>query len=113
MNKTNYSICIFCILLTAKHNLTPATWNQWRGPDRDGSIPTSQPWPESISKNKLKLQWEQPLDKGYSSPVVSDEMGFTVETVDVKNEVVRAFDRKSGKQVFIRHLKGIQRFTWE
>lgn len=100
MNKTTYSIYIFCILFTANRNLTSATWNQWRGPGRDGSIPTSQPWPESISKDKLKLQWEQPLDKGYSSPVVSDEMVFTVETVDAKNEVVRAFNRESGKQVW-------------
>ncbi|MBT4225452.1 MAG: PQQ-binding-like beta-propeller repeat protein, partial [Opitutae bacterium] len=100
MNRFKFLVYIIYIFPITNNSLTSATWNQWRGPNRDGIIPTSQPWPKSISKDTLKLQWERPLDKGYSSPIVSDEMVFTVETVEAKNEVVRAFDRQSGKQIW-------------
>ena len=43
-------------------------WPQWRGPARDGVVPTASvpaAWPE-----KLSLSWRQSVGEGYSSPVV-------------------------------------------
>ncbi len=106
MHKINILLYIVCFLYTTNSLLISATWNQWRGPTRDGTVPTSQPWPESISGSQLKLQWEQTLDKGYASPIVSDDMVFTVETRDARDEVVRAFSRKDGKQAWETSWEG-------
>lgn len=41
-----------------------------------------------------------PLAEGYSSPVLSKNLVFTVETKDKQDEITRAFDRKTGKQLW-------------
>jgi outer membrane protein assembly factor BamB len=74
-------------------------WPQWRGPDRDG-IHVGEAWPESLDKRRLTLMWRQMLDAGYSSPIVTTDRVFTVETLAQKEEVVRAFDRVTGKQLW-------------
>ncbi len=102
MNKTNYSICIFCILLTANHNLTSATWNQWWGPGRGGSIPTSQPLSESISKVSCSISSTQTRKKFK-----------LLEELRVTDHESWAHLGMDGKQIFVRHMKGIQCFTWE
>ncbi|MBT4667487.1 MAG: pyrrolo-quinoline quinone, partial [Opitutae bacterium] len=76
---------------------TSLDWSQWRGPTRDGYLEKESPWPKSISKEILRLSWRKKLGKGYPGPIVSEKLVFTVETKG-KNEVVRAFDRESGKQ---------------
>ena len=43
-------------------------WNQWRGPNRDGSAPApSDPkaWPE-----KLTQKWKVEVGSGYATPLV-------------------------------------------
>ena len=44
--------------------------------------------------------WSQPLAEGYSSPVLSKDAVFSVETKDKQDEITRAFDRESGKQLW-------------
>ena len=48
----------------------PSTdWNQWRGPNRDGSAPApSDPkaWPE-----KLMQKWKVEVGSGYAAPLVA------------------------------------------
>jgi outer membrane protein assembly factor BamB len=87
-----------------------ATWPQWRGPMRDGRIPvdsTGGPaWPQSIAEDKLKQAWSVPLGASYSGPIVSATRVFTTETVDKKREQVRAFDRITGKQLWITGWDG-------
>ena len=90
-------------------------WNQWRGPTRDGFVADGAPWPSTLSEKKLSLSWRQKISKGYPGPITSDTLVFTVETKG-KNEVVRAFDRSSGKQKWEAEWKGsmsVPFFAWK
>ena len=79
--------------------LPAADWPQWRGPQRDGQF-TGPAWPEKLDTNHLRQVWRVELGPSYSGPIVSGERVFTTETKDKKLEVVTAFDRKSGKQLW-------------
>ena len=81
------------------------TWPQWRGPSRDGLRQGTQ-WPEALDSERLELRWRAKLDKGYSSPVVTAERVFTVETVEERDELVRAFDRETGEELWTRSWEG-------
>jgi outer membrane protein assembly factor BamB len=50
--------------------------------------------------------WRKELGDGYPGPIVSADRVFTVETFDRKREIVRAFDRKTGQQVWERGWDG-------
>mgnify|MGYP001821292570 CR=1 FL=1 len=76
-------------------------WTQWRGPTRDGQVHAgAQPWPPRLEKDTLQPLWSVPLAEGYSSPVVSGSRVFTFETRNKKEEIVRAFDRKTGQPIW-------------
>lgn len=79
-----------------------ATWPQWRGPTRDGHVTKGSPaWPNTLADKSLTKLWSaDDLGPSYSGPIVSDDKVFTTETVDGKREVVTAFDRKTGKQLW-------------
>ncbi|MCX6913692.1 MAG: PQQ-binding-like beta-propeller repeat protein [Verrucomicrobia bacterium] len=74
-------------------------WPQWRGPTRDGQVRDAA-WPSSLSTNNLTQSWRVELGPSYSGPIVSGGLVFTTETVNKKTEVVRAFDRATGKQAW-------------
>ena len=74
-------------------------WPQWRGPTRDGQVRDAA-WPSSLSTNNLTQSWRVELGPSYSGPIVSGSLVFTTETVNKKTEVVRAFDRATGKQAW-------------
>ena len=78
------------------------SWNQWRGPNRDGMIPASEPaWPDKIGEKDLVKVWSKDdLQSSYSGPIFSADAIFTTETVDKKIERVRAFDRKTGDKLW-------------
>lgn len=87
-----------------------ADWTQWRGPTRDSRIhQDAAPWPKSLTKENLKLLWSADLAEGYSSPIVAGGKVFTVETQKRKNEIVRAFDRKTGKPLWDATWEGSMR----
>jgi outer membrane protein assembly factor BamB len=95
-------------LLTA--TATAVDWTQWRGPSRDGSVhQDAAPWPESLTSENLKLVWSADLAEGYSSPIVVDGKVITVETREKEEEIVRAFDRKTGKPIWDATWKGSMR----
>ena len=71
-------------------------WPQWRGPNRDGFLPKDAPWPAKISEGNLTQSWRVELGKGYPGPIVSDQLVFSIESME-NQESVKAFDRKSGK----------------
>lgn len=76
----------------------PAPWPQWRGPTRDGIAPAAA-WPDTLAG--LKRVWRaDDLGPSYSGPLVSETAVFTTATVDKKREVVTAFDRATGKQLW-------------
>lgn len=75
-------------------------WPQWRGPARDGAA-GGAPWPASLSEEHLREAWRvEDLGPSYSGPIVDAERVYTTETVDEEREVVRAFDRNTGKELW-------------
>ena len=74
-------------------------WPQWRGPHRNGKI-DGAPWPDKIDAAHLRPMWRREIGHGYSGPIVSEERVFTVETLDKRQEIVRAFDRTSAEQLW-------------
>jgi outer membrane protein assembly factor BamB len=77
----------------------PGTWPQWRGPQRDGTI-DGPSWPHKLDSECLMKMWHKEIGEGYPGPIVSEDRVYTVETRDKKQEIVRAFDRFSGKQIW-------------
>jgi outer membrane protein assembly factor BamB len=96
-------------LSAAQNEIDPDVWPQWRGPTRDGKVAVKEnapAWPDAISDKNMTSTWQVSVGKGYSSPIVSRDHIFTVETSQKKYEVVRAMDRKTGKQVWERQWDG-------
>jgi outer membrane protein assembly factor BamB len=72
------------------------SWNQWRGPTRDGLAVFTAPagWPERLTK-----RWEASVGLGHASPVVADGR-IIVHTRQGDREIVSAFELKSGKPLW-------------
>jgi outer membrane protein assembly factor BamB len=87
-------------------------WTQWRGPARDGFVPTAV-WPDGLDDARLEKRWRVELGPGYSGPLVATIAGptgpveavFVTETRDKKTEHVRCLDRASGRELW--------QATWE
>ena len=105
------SLTLFSLILTVPLSLIAAPdWLEWRGPTRDGQIHKgAKAWPDRLSKENLKKVWSKDLAQGYSSPIISGNRIFTVETKDKKDEIVRAFDRKTGEQLWKTSWAGSMR----
>lgn len=82
-----------------------SAWPQWRGPNRDGQF-TGPAWPEKLDTNHLHRTWRVELGPSYSGPIVSGDRVFTTESKDKKFEVVTAFDRKTGKELWRAQWEG-------
>lgn len=93
------------LLLASSPTGFTADWPQWRGPTRDGQAP-GQSWPNSISETNLNQLWRIDLGPSYSGPIVSGNLVFSTETVDKNSEVVRAFDRQTGRPIWHRQWDG-------
>lgn len=79
---------------------TGATWPQWRGTQRNGTVSTSTAWPSSVDEKHFVENWSVPLGPSYSGPIVAEDRVFVTETKDSKYEVVRALERTTGKQIW-------------
>ena len=93
------------VLLTGITWLPAADWPQWRGPTRDGQV-VGPGWPEKLDTNHLRQIWRVELGPSYSGPIVAGDRVFTTETRDKKFEVVTAFDRPTGKEVWRAQWEG-------
>ncbi len=82
-----------------------SAWPQWRGPTRDGQF-TGPKWPEQLDTNHLQRTWRVERGPGYSGPIVSGGRVFTTESKDKKFDVVTAFDRKTGKELWRAQREG-------
>jgi outer membrane protein assembly factor BamB len=72
----------------------PADWPQWRGPNRDGVIPSftaPNPWPE-----KLTRKWKVEVGLGYATPVVIGNRVYMFARQG-DEEVLGALDADTGK----------------
>ena len=77
---------------------TTASWSQWRGPQRDGTVTGALPasWPEKLTK-----KWELTVGEGHSSPVVSGDR-VVIHSREGDREVTRAVGIATGKELW-RH----------
>lgn len=75
----------------------PVHWNQWRGPNRDGTV-VGDDWPDDFSG--LERLWRLDLGKGYSGPLVVGGHVYVTESVGRDAEAVRALARDSGEQLW-------------
>lgn len=71
-------------------------WLGWRGNGRNGFVDNPL-WPDSLSERNLTLLWKQPLDSGYSGPIVSQGRVFVTETRSASDEAVTAFNLETGQ----------------
>jgi outer membrane protein assembly factor BamB len=72
-------------------------WTQWRGPNRDGSVPSltaPKSWPEMLT-----LKWRNQVGIGYSTPIVSSNRVFMFSRRG-EDEVLAAFDAGTGKEIW-------------
>ena len=81
------------------------SWDQWRGPNRDGRISGAK-WPTGLDEARLKKRWQLPFGPSYSGPVMNAERVFITETVDKKREQVTAVRRSDGSVVWKRDWEG-------
>jgi len=82
------------IVVTLDGPVSAQDWAQWRGPNRDGVVPSfSAPkaWPEN-----LKPMWKVTVGIGHSSPIVVAGKIFVHARQD-EREVVSALDLNTGK----------------
>lgn len=77
----------------------PASWHQWRGPTRDGLVAGNN-WPKTLTEKNVQRLWRVELPPSYSGPIVTDSAVFVTGTADMKNEIVMALDRKSGRELW-------------
>ena len=92
-------------LLACGSLLAAESWNQWRGPSRDGRT-SGQSWPGSLDEPSLHRRWRVPLGPAYSGPVMDADRVFTTETVDKKRERVTALKRSDGSVLWKRDWEG-------
>lgn len=72
-------------------------------------------WPRSLDQRHLTRQWRVDIAEGYSGPIVNAESVFTVETKGRRQEIVRAFERHSGKELWSASWAGamsVPFFAW-
>lgn len=99
-------IVVGSIALSSVAVFASDSWTQWRGPNRDGSF-EGPVWSSSL--DTMQLKWRQPIDDGYSGPIVLENKIFTFETLRKSNEVVRCFDRKTGEELWSASWEGAMR----
>ena len=86
-----------------------AVWPQWRGPSRDGFVAGGARWPERIDESHLRQSWRVELGPSYSGPIVASDRVFVTETEKATDEVVRALDRRTGKEFWEARWRGSMR----
>jgi len=90
---------------TQARESTSSTWAQWRGPSRDGRV-GGPVWPANLNEQSLTPGWRVPVGPSYSGPIVSEDFVFVTETRDKSTEIVRALDRRTGREVWTHSWPG-------
>ncbi len=98
-------VLMLASLLLCQQANSSDTWPQWRGPNRDGTLRATA-WPGSLDEQHLRRRWRIELGPSYSGPIVTAEKVFTTETREARSEVVRAFDRATGRELWKTEWEG-------
>jgi outer membrane protein assembly factor BamB len=94
------TILTVAMMAAATHAPTaqaPSSWSQWRGPNRDGSVPQEHVparWPSAWS-----ARWSVEVGEGYSAPVAADGRIFIHSRRDPE-EIVLAISVSTGARVW-------------
>lgn len=91
--RRNSGVMVAVVCLISGLGLLAQDWPQWRGPNRDGAIPFSEPktWPE-----KLTTKWKVAIGEGYASPIFAG--GRILEFArQGDDEVAMSVDPANGK----------------
>ncbi len=99
------ALILASLLLLSSRTTAADTWPQWRGPNRDGTI-LAPAWPEKLDEQHLRRRWKIDLGPSYSGPIVTPDRVFTTETREGQAEVVRAFDRVTGREIWKAEWEG-------
>ena len=85
-------------------SVVAADWPQWGGPQRDFHVAGVDlgPWPE----DGLKVLWDQPLGKGYSSIAAQDGRLYTLYREE-QEEIVVCIEAATGKRLWSHHYEAI------
>lgn len=73
---------------------SPTDWTQWRGPNRDGTLPAftaPRSWPEGLMQ-----RWKVEVGLGYATPLVVGDRIYMFSRQG-ENEVMSALDAGNGK----------------
>src|SRR5580704_5230753 len=92
MHAVDLVVCVV-LYVVVNGSLWAQDWPQWRGPNRDGVAPFTEPkaWPE-----KLTTKWKVTIGEGYASPLLAN--GHILEfTRQGDDEVAMAIDPTNGK----------------
>jgi outer membrane protein assembly factor BamB len=84
----------FALLLLAAPILFSEDWPQWRGPMRDGSLPSfhePKVWPDKLTK-----KWTIAIGQGHSSPILAAGRIYILSRKQ-DNEVISAINPEDGK----------------
>ena len=63
-----------------------SSWQNWRGPNRDGLIPGAL-WPDTLDEKTLRPVWEKEFGDSYSGPILNSDSVFTTESKSGKERV--------------------------
>ena len=84
-------------LVAGQNRTAGPDWPQWRGPNRDGSLPTftaPPTWPEALTR-----RWKVEVGTGYATPIVVANRVYAFSRQD-EDEVMRALDAETGKTIW-------------
>ena len=91
----NLRVIVLLGMLWAAAGVRAENWPGWRGPHRNGVVPDRE-GPASFSKERM---WKIKLEgRACSTPVVWESQVFVTGLVG-ENDVVQAFDLKTGKEL--------------
>lgn len=79
-------------------NARAEDWPQWRGPQRDGHVPSSVAVPTNLP-SEPKIVWRKPIEDGWASPVVADRKVFYLDNQDGR-ETVHAIGENDAKELW-------------
>ena len=102
---TVFTICVAWLGSSISLAQDANSWTQWRGNDRNAVVPGTS-WPDTLDEQSLSVSWRVELGPSYSGPIVTADRVFVTETENKANEVVRALDRQSGRELWSRSWAG-------